>query len=128
MDQATPIHESAAGMQSAALHARTPEVQQDVGEHRMFDAPLSDEAREIAIVRAGKLVEFFMGEHDAARRRYAASSHLADKGDADGALLNAQQAQSLMLKLIRGRSPEQILRMAVAQAGRMAREPGATTE
>jgi hypothetical protein len=101
----TPAHSTTAGMERLAY-------QSPVIVWESADAmPLTDESREIAIVRAGKLVEWFMAEHDAARRRYLGSSDLADKGDADGALLSAQQAQSLMLRLIRGRSAQQVARM-----------------
>lgn len=98
------------------------------GRHSHWTAPLNDEGREIAITRARLLMEFFMVEAGVAERRYAESSHLVDKADADAARGRAHQARQLMEALIRGRSPEQILRMARDQAGRMAREPGATRD
>jgi len=72
---------------------------------------LTDEAREVAIVFAGKAIERYMAT-------WQAEGCFAAKGDAD-------RARRLMELLIAGRSPEQVARMAAAQAERMAQEPGA---
>jgi hypothetical protein len=97
----------------------------EVGEVRHSHSPWPDTEREIMIIRAGKLSEYFVAEHVAAQKRWNASGHLADKGEADGALMRAKDAQRLMVALINARSPEQLMRMAQAQVERMAREPGA---
>jgi hypothetical protein len=112
---------------SDSVKSQTP-ADSHVGEVRhshTAGAPLNDEGREIAITRAKLLMEFFMVEAAIAQRRYDASSHLVDKADCDAARMHAREALRLMEALIRGRSPEQVLRMAQAQADRMAREPGA---
>jgi hypothetical protein len=77
----------ASGTQQSLSQHASREVQQHVGESR---DRLSDEEREAAIHRAGKAIEHHMA-------LYAASSNLADRGDAD-------RARLLMQQLIAGRS------------------------
>lgn len=67
-----------------------------------------DEAREVAIIRAGKLAEFFMIERAAALSRHEADGCFAAMGDADAALHRAHDARRLMEALILGRRPEYV--------------------
>lgn len=84
----------ASGNQQAPSYVAAQQAQEFVGE-----APdrMSDEEREDAIRRAGNAIEHHMAQ-------YAASSNLADRGDAD-------RARLLMQQLIAGRSAEQVARM-----------------
>lgn len=61
--------------------------------------PLDDETREVAIKRAGALMEKRYAD-------YARTGDLADLGDAHNALL-------AMRALIRGRSPEMVRRLEI---------------
>lgn len=67
---------------------------------------LSDEAREAAILMAGKLVERHMADHAKYLSDYDITNCFADKGAADGARLKAEEAARLMAELIKGRSAE----------------------
>jgi hypothetical protein len=76
--------------------------------------PLTDEDREIAIIRAGKLVEVLIIDRDYRNAVYEATGHLADKGEADRADLLAKDAHRIMVALINGRSAAQLLKLARA--------------
>lgn len=120
-----PLQAESQPMNDLAVVPVKPSDDADPSRQPNSTQPLTDEGREIAIIRAGKLVEFFMAEHQAAEALWMESGYMADKGAADGAKINAQCALGLMQKLTRGRSAAQLMRMAQAQAERMAREPGA---
>lgn len=73
--------------------------------------PLSDYERELAIVRAGKLTEFFHAEYTAAMALYEAHGGFEHIGAAHRARANADCARRLMQALIGNRSAAQISRM-----------------
>jgi hypothetical protein len=72
---------------------------------------ITDEEREVAIKRAGELVEWFVGQQQLAYKRWAAFGNFIDKADSDSARTRADHARVCMEALIKGRSQAQIQRL-----------------
>lgn len=75
--------------------------------------PLSDAARELAIIRAGKAIERHMAAYLALEQVYALTGCFADIGDAERQQRMAHEACRLMEALIAGRSKAQVLRLEI---------------
>jgi len=72
---------------------------------------LTEEAREQAILCAGKAIERHMQACQRALLDYDMTNNLLDKADADRYRLMAEEAARLMSELIKGRSPEMVRRL-----------------
>lgn len=74
---------------------------------------LTDDAREVAIARAGKAIERHMSAFQALEKVHECTGCFADIGEAERQLRMAHQAQELMTRLIKGRSKAQVLRLEI---------------
>lgn len=74
---------------------------------------LTDEQRELAIIRAGQAIERHMSAYQALEQVHNLTGCFADMGEADRQLRMAHQAKDLMGALIRGRSKSQVLALEI---------------